>query len=684
MSLQAAGARELRVRIAPGGEGGVVARPSPTATGAPVGTVGCPDLAAARSRAGAASGSGDRDCWASSGWRRRSPSGTRAPAEVELLRCETDGRRRRRRGPPDEAAAGRPGGGPGLARRRVEGRLAPGPDHPGRRRGRRRRVPRPRRRGGLGPDPLGPVRAPRPLRPDRQRRQRGLGGGAARGAGARGRGAPARLARGHGARCPRLARAEAAGRERRRPPADRPRAHRADHRRHRRPRPARRPPPGRARTAPATCSWSAAAAPRPRVRTSCARSSKRWAPRRRSPPATSPIARRWRSSSPRSPPSTRWAPSSTPPECSTTRRSQSLSGEQIEPVFAAKVDAAWNLHELTAEPRPLRLRPLLLRGWAPSAAPARPTTPPPTPSSTRLPSGAGSAGQPATSIAWGLWEREGGMALGPRARRDLARLAARRGRGALRRARPGPARRGARAPIAAVALAVPLDVAALRDAGVRRRPAADLQRPGAHAPPPRRRLRLARSEARRSDRGRGARASSSTWSGRRSPRCSVTPPRRRSSPAGPSRSSASTRWRRSSCATGSARPPGCACRRRVVFDYPSAGALAGHLLAEATASGAARQDRRSRPGQRRADRDRRHGLPLPGRGRARPTTSGELVAAGARRHHRVPRRSRLGPGAPLRPRSRPPRHQLHARGRLPRTTRPSSTPSSSASPRARR
>ena len=52
----------------------------------------------------------------------------------------------------------------------------------------------------------------------------------------------------------------------------RPRAHRPDHRRHRRPRRAGRPPPGRASTAPATCSWSAARGARaPRAPRSCAR-----------------------------------------------------------------------------------------------------------------------------------------------------------------------------------------------------------------------------------------------------------------------------------------------------------------------------------------------------------------------------------------------------------------------------
>ena len=60
-------------------------------------------------------------------------------------------------------------------------------------------------------------------------------------------------------------------------------------------------------------------------------------------------------------------------------------------------------------------------------------------------------------------------------------------------------------------------------------------------------------------------------------------------------------------------------------------------------------DRGARAALRRADRDRRHGLPLP---RRRPSPEGlwELVADGQRRDRGVPRRPRLGPRAPLRPR----------------------------------
>ena len=80
-------------------------------------------------------------------------------------------------------------------------------------------------------------------------------------------------------------------------------------------------------------------------------------------------------------------------------------------------------------------------------------------------------------------------------------------------------------------------------------------------------------------RGR-ARGSCWSWSAARSPPCSAHASAERSTPSGPSRTSASTPSPRSSCATGSAPPPGCGCRRPLVFDYPDPGRARRHLLAE--------------------------------------------------------------------------------------------------------
>ena len=82
--------------------------------------------------------------------------------------------------------------------------------------------------------------------------------------------------------------------------------------------------------------------------------------------------------------------------------------------------------------------------------------------------------------------------------------------------------------------------------------------------------------------------------------------------------------------------------------------------------------------QQRADRDRRHGLPLPRRRRLAGASSGSWSPR-ARRDRRLPRRPRLGPRAPLRPRPRAaPAPATPARAAS-SPTPPSSTPTSSAS-----
>ena len=61
----------------------------------------------------------------------------------------------------------------------------------------------------------------------------------------------------------------------------------------------------------------------------------------------------------------------------------SLTPERVDAVLRAKVDAAWNLHELTRDAGIARLRDVLVDGRASSARRGRPTTARPTPSSTR-------------------------------------------------------------------------------------------------------------------------------------------------------------------------------------------------------------------------------------------------------------------------------------------------------------
>ena len=251
---------------------------------------------------------------------------------------------------------------------------------------------------------------------------------------------------------------------------------------------------------------------------------------------------------------------------------------------------------------------------------------------------------------------------------DLARM--RRGghRGALRRARPRALRRGARRRARPQALAVPIDAAGLRALA-----AAGALPPilsGLVRAPQRRRAAAGSLAAKLADaargRARGLRPRPGPRRGRRGPRPRLG--RGGRARAGPSRSSASTRWPRSSCATGSTRRPACAWRRRSSSTTRAPPRSPSTCWPRRARSGAAQAGRGPRPGERRADRDRRHGLPLPRRGRL---ARGALAAGrrGPRRHRRVPRRPRLGPRAPLRPRPRPPRHQLRPRGRLPRRRR---------------
>ena len=107
----------------------------------------------------------------------------------------------------------------------------------------------------------------------------------------------------------------------------------------------------------------------------------------------------------------------------------------------------------------------------------------------------------------------------------------------------------------------------------------------------------------------------------------------------------------------------------LLFDYPTPEVLAGHLRTELTgADGAAPPLRRPSPpaavpaGGRRADRDRRHGLPLPRRRATTPRTLWDAARRRGRRDLRLPARPRLGRRAALRPRPRPGRHRLRQAG----------------------
>ncbi len=103
----------------------------------------------------------------------------------------------------------------------------------------------------------------------------------------------------------------------------------------------------------------------------------------------------------------------------------------------------------------------------------------------------------------------------------------------------------------------------------------------------------------------------------------------------------------------------------LVFDHPTPLALADHLDAE-TGNGRRHPggSGRRRRGARRADRDRRHELPLPRR-RTQPRATVGPPRLRWRRHHRLPRRPRLGRRRPVRPVRRAPGQQLRPRGRLP-------------------
>jgi acyl transferase domain-containing protein/NADPH:quinone reductase-like Zn-dependent oxidoreductase/acyl carrier protein len=100
---------------------------------------------------------------------------------------------------------------------------------------------------------------------------------------------------------------------------------------------------------------------------------------------------------------------------------ESLSPEQIEPVFAPKASAAWNLHELT-EDQALSAFVCFSSAAGVTGAPGQANYAAANSFLDALAQRRRAEGLPATSIAWGLWERESSMgeALGDA---DKARMA---------------------------------------------------------------------------------------------------------------------------------------------------------------------------------------------------------------------------------------------------------------------
>ena len=109
---------------------------------------------------------------------------------------------------------------------------------------------------------------------------------------------------------------------------------------------------------------------------------------------------------------------------------------------------------------------------------------------------------------------------------------------------------------------------------------------------------------------------------------------------------------------------GLALSPTLIFDYPTPSRLASYFRTELAG---VPQEVKSMPAVRVTgddlDRDRRNGVPLPGRGElaGRPVGHG---FCGTRRAHRVPRQPRLGPGQSVQPRPGRPRRLLHAYRRL--------------------
>ena len=141
----------------------------------------------------------------------------------------------------------------------------------------------------------------------------------------------------------------------------------------------------------------------------------------------------------------------------------SLTGERVDAVLRPKVDAAWNLHELTMD---LELAQFVLFSSAAGVfgAPGQGNYAAGNAFLDALATHRSAAGLPATSLAWGLWAQAGGMAgeLGDGDRSRLARtgvrpLSSEQGLSLLDAATAGPG---------SVRVPVDLDLAKLRGTAV--------------------------------------------------------------------------------------------------------------------------------------------------------------------------------------------------------------------------
>ncbi len=327
--------------------------------------------------------------------------------------------------------------------------------------------------------------------------------------------------------------------------------------------------------------------------------------------------------------------------------------------MAPKADAAWHLHELTRE-IPLSAFVLYSSIAATLGNPGQGNYAAANSFLDALAQRRRAEGLPATSIAWGLWEQESGLTAGlgeaDRARLErsgIAALSSERGLRLLDRAGSGSG---------ALALAVPLDLPALRRA------------PGT---PPLFSALVGGERARR-------RARDATGSLGRALAGVATTERRTLALAFVREHVATVLGHTSAEAIDPAAnfkdlgfdslgavelrnrlaaAAGVQLGATLVFDHPSAEAVAIHLLAVVEGSGVPAVAVRAARG---ADEP----IAIVGIGCRYPgglLAGAALAAAGLGRgcDLRLPRGPRLGPRAPLRPGSRPRRQELRPRGRLP-------------------